>query len=275
MTTVSVLISVYNDTKYIQQSLKSLSAQTLSDFECILVDDASDVDTQGAIAEYAAADGRFKIIRNDKNRGLGENLNIALAAAKGKYVARMDSDDICLPERFEKQVAYLEANPSVTVVGTWASIIDDKGNVMGARHYPVSHNEIIKIIWANPMLHPTVMMRRDALNGIGGYPSLRRKQDYALWFKAERAGWRFANIPEELLLYRVTETHFSRTKLAQAWTQLKIGFAGYARMGGCNPMAYGAMAYPFLRALLPLGVQNWLAARMRQIDPRLIKEKAI
>ena len=270
--TVSVLISVYNDTTYLQQSLESLSAQTFSDFECVVVDDASNAETQLALADYAAKDKRFKIIRNEFNKGLGANLNIALAAATGTYVARMDSDDVCLPDRFKKQVAFLESHPDVTVVGTWASIIDEDNKAVGSRKYPTDHNKIVKIMWANPMLHPTVMMRRDALKALGGYPPIRRKQDYALWFRAVRAGWKFANIPEELLLYRVTETHFKRTGVVQAWTQLKIGFIGYARMGGCSPVAYMAMAYPFLRSLLPLGVQNWLAAMMRRADPRLIRE---
>lgn len=273
MTTVSILMSVYNDTIYLQQSLESVAAQTFSDFECIIIDDASNVETQQALAIWATKDKRFKIVRNDTNKGLGASLNVALAASTGAYVARMDSDDVCLPHRLEKQVLYLKSNPDVTVVGTWASIIDSSGKKIGARHYPTNNDEIVKLIWANPMLHPTVMMRRDALLSLGGYPPLRRKQDYALWFKAVRAGWKFANIAEELLLYRVTEVHFGKTRFAQAWAQLKIGFVGYARMGGYNPLVYGAMAYPFFRALLPLGIQNWLAAKMRKVDPRLIKEK--
>lgn len=265
---VSVLMCVHNDRKFLQQSLDSLVSQTFLSFECVIVDDASTDGSAALLRRYAMQDTRFKIITNSENQGLGTSLNIGLNQAKGDYVARMDADDIALPQRFEKQVEFLEANPDITVLGCAATIIDDLGATIGKREYHQSHRDIVSHLWASPMLHPTVMMRRSALLDVGGYPPLRRKQDYALWFKAAKAGWKFANLPERLLLYRVTKSHFGKTGPAQAWIQLKVGFSGYARLGGLNPVIYLAMAYPLFRSFFPLGMQRNIAKIARYFDPR-------
>src|SRR5687768_10604451 len=127
---ISVLMSVYNGARYLSQSIESILAQTFSDFEFIIIDDCSSDSTPQILNEYARQDSRIRIIRNSENKGLTASLNIGLTQAQGRYIARQDADDISLPQRFEKQIHYLEAHPETIVVSSNIGIIDNTGQYL-------------------------------------------------------------------------------------------------------------------------------------------------
>ena len=154
--TISVIMSTYNEEKYIETSLKSLLNQTFSDFEIIIVDDAS-VDNTRILIEKLE-DKRIHLICNEENQGLTKNLNQALKYAKGKYIARMDGDDIALPRRFEKQVKYMDRHPDTMLVSCYTKSFGDSDLIFALP----DNSEILKIrMLVRPVYaHPGFMMRR-------------------------------------------------------------------------------------------------------------------
>ncbi len=128
---VSVIMSVYNGDKYLREAIESILNQTFTDFEFIIVNDGSTDNSLEIIESYD--DERIKTINNKKNIGLTKSLNKALKFAKGKYIARQDADDVSLPNRFEKQVEYLDSHPEVALVGTSVYLIDENGKIIGKR----------------------------------------------------------------------------------------------------------------------------------------------
>jgi len=198
---ISVIMSVFNGEKYIKEAVESILDQTYQDFEFIIVNDASTDNTEGMLEQFN--DSRINIIRNDSNLGLTKSLNIALKHARGEYIARMDADDISHPLRFEKQVMFLENNKECLVVGTWLSVIDEKGREYGTWGEYESYEDIRNgLLIKNQIGHGSAMIRRIALYNIGGYDEkFLFAQDYDLWLKLSEIGelW---NIPEQLYSLR-------------------------------------------------------------------------
>lgn len=215
-------MAAFNDGRSIRESVRSIHAQTHADWELIIVDDASTDDTPRILAEAAAGDRRITIIRNDRNRGLAESLNRAFAAANGTLIARMDSDDVSLPERLARQVAFLEAHPEIDVVGTGAYLIDEEGRELGVHSRPCEHDALAaQLLKCTPFIHPSVMMRRRFLEALGGYDArLRRAQDLDLWWRGKSA-FRYANLPEPLLRYHVRRRPTMRSALYASYVILR------------------------------------------------------
>ena len=204
MAKVSVVMAVHNGERYLEEALESVFTQTLEDFECLLIDDASRDGTAGIIENYK--DKRLKVLRNPENIGLTASLNKGLALASGDYIARFDADDICHVERFAKQVAYLDAHPEVGLLGSAYSRIGESGATIGGTvQKPATDSEIR---WAavleNPFAHPTVMMRGSVLreHKITYDTSFETTQDYDLWVRLLAVS-KGANLEEALLKYRV------------------------------------------------------------------------
>ena len=266
--TITVIMSVRNNAGTIGLAIDSLLNQTYDHFKIIVIDDASTDDTQIILNKFSENNDNIKLIRNDASRGLADNLNSMLNMADTKWIARMDGDDICYPTRFEKQMAFLMDNPDIDILGTAAHIIDENGRKKGVFKWPSTHDNIKKSIWCNPMIHPSIMMDRQKIIDIGGYPPYARRQDYALWFKAVKAGLRFHNLPEHLIQYRIVTKHYKKDNLKKLMHQAKIGWSGYASIGGYNPIHYAIMAWPVVRALLPVSLQTKLQKYLRRYDPR-------
>lgn len=198
---ISVIMAVYNGEKYLQESVESVLNQTFPDLEFIIVDDGSTDRTWPILAKYD--DPRIRLIQNVKNIGLASSLNKALSIAVGSYVARMDADDISLPDRLAIQHRYLEANPEVGVLGTQMIIIDMYGRGSKTYHVPSTHGAILwGLFFGNPLAHPTVMFRRDPVVACGGYDeTIKASQDKDLWIRlCDRI--RFANLEDRLVKYR-------------------------------------------------------------------------
>lgn len=206
MPTVSVVMPVHNGRRYLAEAINSILIQSFRDFELLIIDDASDDDTPEIIAQFAKNDSRIIYIRNDKNMGVADSLNRGIKIAKGKYIARMDADDISYPKRFEIQVKYLGNNPGVGVVGTWAKEIDENGkSIKSVRYQPRVNPQIIRENLYNKgclLIHPTAMIRSELFNQIGFYrPSIKYAEDYDLWLRIVEVQ-DIAIIPLYLLYYR-------------------------------------------------------------------------
>ncbi len=198
---VSVVMAVYNGEKYLREAIDSILGQTFTDFEFIIVDDAS-TDRSFEIAG-AYADPRINLVRSERNLGLTASLNRGLELARGAYVARMDCDDISLPERLAKQVAFMDANPEVGACSTWAFDIDSAGGIIGKRETPVGE-QLENYFWRESLIHPAAMFRFSPEAGPRYSTAVRYSQDYDLWLRI-RAKHRLSNLAEYLLLYRVHE----------------------------------------------------------------------
>lgn len=200
---ISVMMAVRNGEKFLQEALDSVLTQEGVDFEFVAVDDGS---TDGTVAILEACrDPRLRIVRNT-NHGLVNALNLGFASVRGDYIARMDSDDVCLPGRLAKQSALLDANPDVDMVHASARIIDDSGK--GSRIImatPGTQDDYRAVLTdevpGKPIINPTVMIRRSSLAQTGGYRDSPSCEDHEFWLRVLDS-WKFMAIPEVLLLYR-------------------------------------------------------------------------
>ena len=203
---VSVIMPVYNGERYLKEAIESILNQAFRDLEFIIINDASTDKSEEIIKSFT--DPRIVYIKNDKNLGQAESLNKGIRRARGLYVARMDQDDISLPERISAQSAYMEANRDVAILGTWYQEIDENNNVIRRPLFPTSPSIKIRLFFARltgwaSIAHPTVMIRRDLFDKVGYYdPKYRICQDYDLWLRAVRK-YKIENIPKVLLNYRI------------------------------------------------------------------------
>jgi len=205
MPDLSVVMCVYNGAAYLRDSLDGVLQQSLREFEFVIVDDGSDDQTSEILAAYAKSDPRIRILRRE-NAGVAAALARGCGAARGDLIARIDADDIPLPERFERQMAFMESRPDVGVLGTGLDVIDASGRVRTRKRPTRGHPAACwKLLFGPPVYHPTVMLRRALLEQAGGYdPAFDCAEDYELWTRLVEVT-RFDNLPEVLLRYRVHE----------------------------------------------------------------------
>lgn len=215
-------MAVYDGEKYLQEAVDSILAQTFQDFEFIIVNDGSSDATRNLLEGYAKKDPRIKIYHQE-HLGLAASLNYGCSLAQADYIARMDADDISLPDRFMKQLDYLEKYPHLVVLGGGVDLIDDQGRKLGSINQASSHLEIRKIlISANPVFHPTVMMRRKAWMQIGGYrKQFQFAEDYDLWVRMILK-YEIQNMQDTLLKYRIRSGQANFFYEKQAWSALAI-----------------------------------------------------
>ena len=219
---VSVVMSVYNDEKFVSQSIKSILDQSFSNFEFIIVDDGSNDSSKKIIKDWERFDSRIIFIDRSTNMGLPFSLNEALSIAKGKYIARMDSDDIATMSRFEKQLRFLEAKPEVDIVGGQVCHIDSVGIQSDSMAQPISFKEIKSIAeFACPINHPTYMAKKKAYVLLEGYrEEFFYAQDYDFILRAIDHKLVIENMPDILLRYRFLPRETSAVKVHR---QLYLG----------------------------------------------------
>jgi glycosyltransferase involved in cell wall biosynthesis len=211
----SVLMSLYSKErpKFLCVSLESVFAQTLRADEVVLVlDGPITEELQSVVTSYATKYPELRVVPIAKNGGLGKALNEGLKQCSYELVARMDTDDICKPTRFEKQVQYMEHHPEVSVVGAWIDeFIDRKDEITSVRTLPETQAEIINFARGrNPMNHPVVMFRKSAVLAVGSYLHFPLFEDYYLWARMLVKGYQFYNIQESLLWFRSSPDMFKR-----------------------------------------------------------------
>lgn len=211
---VSVIMGIYNCEQYLEEALNCIVNQTYTNWEVVMCDDGSKDNTvlvaQKFVDKYP---GKFRLLINEQNMGLNFTLNKCLYEAKGDYIARMDGDDLCSPERFQKEIEILENNPDIAIVGTDMEFFDENG-VFGKTK---SIKEPTKKTFMNrtPFCHATCMVKKEAYLAVDGYTvdkRLLRVEDYHLWAKMYAQGYKGVNIQEPLYMMRDDRNAQNRRK---------------------------------------------------------------
>ena len=251
---VSVVMSVYNGERFLRDAVDSILGQTFGDFELIVVDDGSTDRSRQILA--AVVDRRLRVIEQ-VHQGLASALNRGIDRAGASLIARMDSDDLSLPERLEKQYFFLQHNAAVALLGTAISIVDSGGTGIGTWQPPGEHASISRqMIRANQFAHSTVMFRKEAFFAIGGYrQDLPFAQDYDLWLRMT-AHFQVANLEEMLLIRRIGADQYGTPR-----ETLQIRCAAKARLDalkrGDFPLSQAIhLVRPMIAAALPGSVRQ-------------------
>ena len=199
---------VYNGERYLKEAIQSVLNQTYKDFEFIIVDDGSTDNSVKIIESFC--DSRIKYVKL-RHGGIVKALNEGLKIAIGEYIIRTDSDDISLPERFEKLLNYMGTNGDVGVCGSWAlSINENRENMSDMKYPPIENKEIRKYaLFHNPFIHPSVILRKKAIDKVGGYKDFKHNEDYELWTRVLKDS-EGHNLPEVLLKYRIHPHQITR-----------------------------------------------------------------
>jgi len=255
---VSVIMPVRNCERYVEKAIRSILEQTYTNFEFIIIDDASTDTTAKIIQRLAESDKRIVFTSNQTNLGLTKNLNIALRKSRGKFIARMDGDDISLPNRFAHQVEFLDAHPEISIVGTWAQIIDGSDKVIGRLEYETKNERIRKrMIQRSQFIHPSVMFRKEIVESVGFYDeSFRSAQDYE-FFPRALTKHKGENIPQVLLQYRwdFTQNEGFTSGKKQERNALRARFRMLTKYGW--PAWHVVfLAKPLISYLVPLSVKK-------------------
>ena len=205
---VSVVMAVYNGEQYLKPTVESTLNQTFKNFEFVIVNDASTDRTKEIIHSYN--DPRIKLYNNEKNIGQTKSLNVGLNVAKGKYISRIDAGDVSMPNRLEKQVAFIENNKQIAVLGTSAFRYDESGKIIDVVHMPKSSKERLqRIFFASPIVHISVLMKREIIEKLGGYnEEYDVLADYELWSRLIKKGYKLGNLREIFAGYMVSPESF-------------------------------------------------------------------
>ncbi len=264
---VSVLMPVYNPHPlYFRQAVESILNQTLPDWELVIVEDPSTRSAADLLNDFA--DPRIRHFVNPHRTSLVAQLNRCLQEARAELVARQDADDISEPDRLEKQVAFMEAHPEVTVLGTQLAVIDGNDRLLGYRRYPCEHEAIVRSLRSfNPIGHPGVIFRKQAVLEVGGYSPIDLVEDYDLWCRLAKWGALFAALPEALVRYRVHPESLSKgTKVKDG---LRATLETKRRYWGAEMDARARLRWWAERALLwlPPRLIVWLFLKTQLVPP--------
>lgn len=255
MPLVSVLLPFRNAAATLDAAIGSIAEQSFKDRELLLIDNASTDDSAAIAQHWAGRDARIKLLREPRI-GIAHALNTGLAQAQGSFIARMDADDVSHPERLAQQVDFLHAHPEIGVLGTRTAFASTLEESRGMRAFVewqngilTPHEHYVKRFADAPLVHPTVMFRRELVSAYGGYDTGQLPEDHELWLRWMDAGVRFAKLPEELLTWndhplRLSRTHphysvdafFStKTKWLARWMKRKLNGRPVIIAGTSNP----------------------------------------
>lgn len=261
---VSVLMGIYNCASTLPEAVDSILAQTYTNWELILCDDGSTDDTYRVAAEYRDRyPDKIILLQNEKNMGLNHTLNRCLAVATGDYIARMDGDDISLPQRFEQQVSFLDAHPEYAIVSTPMIYFDENGE--WGRGTAIEYPQPMDFVAGTPFCHAPCMVRAEAYRAVDGYSTDKRTlraEDYHLWFRLYAAGYRGYNLQTPYYKMRDDENAYHRRKFKFALNEAYVRFVGY-RMLKLPLSAYPFALRPIVVALLPKRLYFYLHHRKK------------
>jgi glycosyltransferase involved in cell wall biosynthesis len=240
---ISVVMPVFNAARYLEAAIKSILAQTFTNFELITVDDGSNDSSLTILRRYARCDRRIRLITRP-NTGIVGALNDGIAASSAPFIARMDADDLAVAERFELQIAYMRSHPNCVGLGTAVDFIDSRDARVMACPRPIAHEDIEAGLLkgdGGTIIHPSVMFLRDAVVTVGGYrPEAQYVEDLDIYLRLAEVG-RLANLPEKLLFYRVHPKSINFTKNANRHRTKLAVMAEACRARG---LAFRALDYP-------------------------------
>lgn len=236
MPKITVILPVYNTEKYIKEAVQSILDQTFTDFDVLIINDASTDNTLNILNEFS--DSRIHIINNETNLKVVKTLNKGLDLAKGEFIARMDADDIAHPKRFEKQISFFEAHPNVEFCGTWVQNYGAEDSIMRAAY---THDSIkARMLFLNPIFHPSVMFKKKSFDrhNLRFDESFTNAEDFGMWAKAIDLV-RFANVPEVLLKYRIHAENVSVLKSSNKTVLDEIHYRVYREFFKKIGVAFG------------------------------------
>ena len=244
MKLVSVIMSVYNGEKHVQEAIDSILRQHYAQFEFIIIDDRSTDATPDILQHAEQSDARIKILKNPENIGLTRSLNLGIQASRGEYLARQDADDRSHPDRLQQQVAFLEIHPEVMLLGTSTYFIDEAGNVLGQEFLTSGAINIKRdLMRGNQFRHGSLMMRRKCLTTIGMYrEEFKYAQDYDLALRIAES-YAIDNLPKFLYYYRISPDAISvkngkEQQIAAMIARTAIKLQRKGRVTGWSPEVY-------------------------------------
>lgn len=276
---ISILMPVRNESRYLSTALHSLLKQTLEDWELVVVDDGSTDETPDILNRFAAKDRRIRIL-NQPPAGLVPALNRGLHACRGAFIARMDGDDVCHPQRLAKQLDSFRKDSSLTLVASSVRHfprMEIKGGMLAYEAWQnstLTHSEITTNLFVeSPFAHPSVMFRRTAIIDAGGYRCMPWAEDYDLWLRLAERGARFARLPDTLLYWRDRPHRLTRTAdncTLDAFRACKAHFLKRSFLKDCSAVTLcgaGLEGKAWRKALLKEGIQvsRWIDVDNKKI----------
>ena len=259
------------NSKYLDYALNSIFEQTISPDQVVLVlDGPIGNELMKVVNRYRNRYASLDVYPQEKNQGLSKALNIGLEKCRNEIVFRMDTDDLCYSNRFERTLEEYAKNPSLELIGSFATMIDENGVELKEMAVPVRQDDIYRKVWTCPFIHPTVSFKKSALMRVGSYNpnSGPRQDDYELWFRCVEHGLKCKNIEEPLLYYRFFKDNILRNNVKAGWWRAKVGLRGSWRCK-CSPIAYIGVCYPFVRACMPLFIRKLMYKAADKINPRM------
>lgn len=270
MPEISVLMGIYNCARTLSEAIDCILAQTYADWELILCDDGSIDDTYQIAGMYAAQyPDKIRLLRNESNRGLNYTLNRCLYASSGKYIARMDGDDRCSPNRFEIEMAVLKTEPEIAIVSTDMEFFDESG-VWGRISHP-EYPQDQDFVHGSPFCHAPCMVRREAYERVGGYSvekRLLRVEDYHLWLKMYTAGFKGKNIRQALYQMRDDRNAYNRRKFRYRMNEAYVRGLAVKKLK-LPAQNYLYMLRPICVGLMPNFLYDFLHKRRLQQENEL------
>ena len=253
---LSVLMTNFNEERYINESMESILENTIDNFELIIVDDGSTDTSLDIIERWQQIDSRIKLIRNLSNLGVAKSKNLGLAYCSGEFIAMMDADDICMPNRLESQLHFLESNPEISLCGGAMNLILDEGDKL---KQAITHNIEKTLMIQNSFNHPTIMFRRHLVDsGIFRYsPRFKHTEDYRLWTQLSyKIG--LGNLDAPVLRFRANKSastsNSSRSPIRREFELFTIRFLYLVRLAGigkCSPSDVKSFIATIVRSTIP------------------------
>ena len=211
---ISVIMSVYNGEEYLEKAIESVINQTFKNWELIIINDCSTDSTEKILEKFAALDERIKVHKNEVNLRLPKSLNKAIALAQGKYIARMDADDICLPDRLSKQHSFMESNPDISLSSCRFMTLKNGVVSSGGCGGRCDSNSLRALLLVtNPILHPGVIAKAEVMKKLGYDTNLTCTEDLDLWTRMSREKLKMQILPEYLMIYRLHDKQITSTTL--------------------------------------------------------------
>lgn len=262
--TVGIPFYEQSNPHYLRQAIDSVLAQTHRPFAVHLIQDGRvSSEIERIVDEYAERYSCITVLRLPEHQGLPAALNESILRCTSRYYARMDSDDICHPERLYRQVTMMENNPAIDILGTWASefINDPDEPNCFIKQMPQAQSQIARMYhYRCPFIHPSVMFRKSVFARIGLYnTTFRSAQDYALWGKALKRGIGVANLPEPLLFFRANGVLERRRRPSHVLCQFRAAYTYHTWSPLLNIIKLGAILIRFF----PLSLQRWAYRNLR------------
>ena len=258
MPEISVIMGVYNELNkdILMEAVNSILHQTFEDFEFIIYDDGSCPEAATLLREVAGLDERIKLIGQDENHGLAFSLNACIDEAKGKYIARMDTDDYSYKHRLEDESDFLENNPEYDVIGGNVDYYD--GSVIWGKTN--NCQGIIKkedILNSVPLCHPTVMAKREVYLAVGGYPNFKRCEDYALWIELFSKGYKLYRIKNTVLRYHLSLEDYKKRTLKTRKDFFRLLNTQYTKLNPTKSQIIKIKIKNIIAGIMPYKIMYW------------------